>query len=197
MELSEEQQKIVVEEAKQVGSMIQAKYTSLGQIGALALVVVTAVAGIAKSGGGTPIVLAAPPMLCIALTTMTHFYADALALGVYLEQLQGALNADLPHGAKLGYNKLLHRRQYLGLIPLQVTFLFLTCAAYTAAGVIAFNLPRYRIAGEIFFWVSVALGGASLIFSAVDAMRSERVAARLIGFPIGQVVGSGGPFGVR
>ncbi|MEV5877512.1 hypothetical protein AB0L75_25485 [Streptomyces sp. NPDC052101] len=197
MGLTPEQQTIVVEEAKQVAAMIQSKYTSLGQIGALALVVVTAVAGIAKTGGVGPIFLAAPPMLCIALATMTHFYADALALGVYLEKLQSALNEDLPGEVKLEYNKLLHRRRYLGLIPIQGTFLLLICAAYIAAGEIAYNLARHGGASQVFYWTSLVLGSACLILAAVDALRSERVAAQLIGIPIEQVAGSGGPLGLR
>ncbi|WP_405660137.1 hypothetical protein [Streptomyces sp. NBC_00079] len=197
MDLTPEQQTLVVEEAKQVSAMIQAKYTSLGQIGALALVVATAVAGIAKTGGVAPIFLAAPPLLCIALATMTHFYADALALGVYLGKLQSALNDGLPDEVKLEYNKLLHRRQYLGLIPIQGTFLFLICAAYIVAGEITYSLGRYEVASHVFYWTSVALGSASLLLSAVDALRSERVAARLIGIPDEQVLGYGGPLGLR
>ncbi|MFF7705400.1 hypothetical protein [Streptomyces lydicus] len=197
MALTPEQQTLVVEEAKQVAAMIQAKYTSLGQIGALALVVVTAVAGIAKTGGGPPIFLAAPPMLCIALATMTHFYADALALGVYLQKLQVVLSEELPEGVELAYNKLLHRRQYLGLIPIQASFLFLVCAAYVAAGVIMFHLTRYQFTAQVFYWVSVVLGISSLLLAAIDAMRSEQVAARLIGVPAEQVAGPGGPLGLR
>ncbi|MEU9631589.1 hypothetical protein AB0D89_33015 [Streptomyces luteogriseus] len=195
MALTSDQEKMLVEEVKQTATAIQAKNTSFGQFGLLAVLVLGAVAGISKGGDGKVMLLAAPPALCVILAFMMQLFGDALALGVYIETLQNKLNETLEgEGVKLAYNDVMHKRRYLSILGIQVVFLMLICAAYVVSGVIAFNLESYRSWGIIFFWASAIVGFVTLILAVIDGMSSESAAQRILGGGSADVKGA---FGLR
>ncbi|MFJ7181940.1 hypothetical protein ACIQXA_37590 [Streptomyces massasporeus] len=196
MKLTSDQEKILIEEVKQTATAIQAKNTSFGQFGLLAALVLGAVAGISKSGsGGEVILLAAPPALCVVLAFMMQLFADALALGIYIEALQSKLNESLKEtGIKLSYNEVMHKRQYLSILGIQIIFLMLIGSAYAISGVIAFHLESYRCLGISFFFVSLFVGGGTMILAVIDGVSSESAAQRLVG---GGSADSAGVFGLR
>ncbi|MFD6183557.1 hypothetical protein [Streptomyces goshikiensis] len=186
---------MLIEEVKQTATAIQAKNTSFGQFGLLAVLVLGAVAGISKSGDGKVMLLAAPPALCVILAFMIQLFGDALALGVYIETLQNKLNETLEEeGVKLAYNDVMHKRRYLSILGIQVIFITLICSAYAIAGIIAFNLDSYRSWGIFFFFVSVFVGLGTLILAAIDGMSSESSAQRILG---GGSASMKGAFGLR
>lgn len=186
---------MLIEEVKQTATVIQAKNTSFGQFGLLAVLVLGAVAGISKSGDGEVMLLAAPPALCVILAFMIQLFGDALALGVYIETLQNKLNETLEEeGVKLAYNDVMHNRRYLSILGIQVIFITLICSAYVISGIIAFNLDSYRNWGIFFFFVSVFVGLGNLILAAIDGMSSESSAQRILG---GGSASMKGAFGLR